>query len=71
MLDKAGIVYTKVDVTKDDAALAYVTGDKVDGGLGYRSAPVVYVSTIDGDIDWHGFRPDNIKKFITEIADAA
>lgn len=71
MLDKAGIVYATVDVTQDDTALAYVTGDRAYGGLGYKAAPVVYVSTIDGDIDWHGFRPDLIKKFITEIADAA
>ena len=71
MLDKAGVVYTEVDLSQDPGAHAYVTGDRADGGLGYKSAPIVYVSTIDGDIDWQGFRPDNVKKFITEIADAA
>lgn len=65
MLDKASIVYTEVDITKDPTAHAYVTGPRDKGGLGYLAAPVVVASTPDGDIDWNGLRPDLIKKHIT------
>lgn len=65
MLDKAGIVYTEVDITKDETAHAYVTGPRDQGGLGYLAAPVVVASTVDGDVDWNGLRPDLIAKHIT------
>lgn len=71
MLDRAGIVYTEVDITTDETALAYVTGDREQGGLGYKTAPVVVASTPDGDIDWNGLRPDLIKLHITDLANAA
>lgn len=71
MLDKAGIVYTEVDITTDVTAHAYVTGPREQGGLGYLAAPVVVVSTIDGYIDWNGLRPDLIAKHITDLANAA
>ena len=71
MLDKAGIVYTEVDITTDPTAHDYVTGPREKGGLGYLSAPVVVVSTIDGYLDWNGFRPDLISQHITARADAA
>lgn len=71
MLDKAGIVYTEVDITTDETAHAYVTGPREQGGLGYLSAPVVVAATPDGDIDWNGLRPDLIKQHITARANAA
>jgi len=71
MLDRAGIVYAKVDITQDETAYEYVTRSRDEGGLGFQQAPVVYVSTIDGDLDWAGFRPDLIKTHITDRADAA
>lgn len=50
-LDKAGISYTVVDISVDEAAHAYVMA------LGYSSAPVV-VTESDS---WSGFRPERIK----------
>lgn len=71
VLDRAGIVYTKVDVTEDETALAYVKRPVSEGGLGYLAAPVVVASTIDGDITWNGFRNDLLKQHITDQAKAA
>lgn len=71
MLDRAGIVYTEVDITTDETAYDYVTGDREQGGLGYKAAPVVVVSTTEGYIDWNGLRPDLIAQHITARADAA
>jgi glutaredoxin-like protein NrdH len=51
-LDKAGINYQKIDITEDPEAREYVMG------LGYRGAPVVYVSPA---VHWSGFRPDRIR----------
>ncbi|QCB97140.1 NrdH-redoxin [Arthrobacter sp. PAMC25564] len=65
MLDRAGIYYTKVDVSQDETALKFIKA------LDYMQAPVVYVSTIDGDEHWSGFNPDLIKANITERADVA
>ncbi len=50
-LDKAGVLYTPVDITTDAAARDYVLA------LGYLQAPVV----VAGDQHWSGFRPDRIK----------
>lgn len=65
-LDAAHIYYTEVDVTKDPAALAYVKDT-----LGYTGAPVVYVSTLEGDIHWYGLDVAKIHQHITHRADAA
>lgn len=59
------IHFTKVDASKDDAALEFIKQ------LGYTEAPVVYVSAIDGDIHWSGFDVDKIAEHITERQDAA
>ncbi|MEU3332689.1 glutaredoxin-like protein NrdH [Glutamicibacter creatinolyticus] len=50
-LDKKGIVYNKVDISQDAAALERVRN------LGYMQAPVVIT---DND-HWSGFRPDKIE----------
>lgn len=50
-LDKAGIEYTAVDISKDTEAHDYVMS------LGYLQVPVIVV----GDEHWSGFRPDRIK----------
>lgn len=55
-LDKHGLAYDVVDVTRDPEAHAMVKG------LGYQSAPVVVV---DGD-HWSGFRPDKVKALAAE-----
>ena len=62
---KHHIHYTDVDVTTDEVALSFIKG------LGYEQAPVVYVSTIEGDIHWSGFDVKKIAEHITERADAA
>lgn len=64
-LNAAGIHFTEVDVTQDPAALGFVKA------LGYTGAPVVYVSTIEGDVHWYGLDVPNIEKHITHRADAA
>lgn len=71
MLDRDGIHYIKVDVTQDPAARDFITRDVADGGLGYLQAPVVFVSAVEGDESWSGFRPDLIETHITKRADAA
>ncbi|BCW61888.1 glutaredoxin-like protein NrdH [Arthrobacter sp. StoSoilB22] len=71
MLDRDDIFYTKVDITEDPTARDFITRDTADGGLGYLQAPVVYVSAIEGDEHWSGFRPDLIEQHITKRADAA
>lgn len=64
-LKKHHIHYTEVDVTADDVALNFIKE------LGYEQAPVVYVSTIEGDVHWSGFDVEKIAEHITERADAA
>lgn len=49
-MDRKGIDYDMVDLTKDEAAYNRVKD------LGYNSAPVV----IAGEDHWSGFRPDKI-----------
>lgn len=49
-MDKKGIEYTYVDLTKDDSAMAKIAS------MGYRQVPVV----VAGDDHWTGFRPDKI-----------
>ncbi|UYL88359.1 NrdH-like glutaredoxin [Arthrobacter phage EvePickles] len=65
-LEEANIHYTEVDIEKDPTAYEYVTEV-----LGYTQAPVVYVSTIEGDIHWSGLQPQKIREHITHRADAA
>lgn len=65
-LDEAGTDYTEVNMQEDPAAFAYVTET-----LGYRQAPVVLVSTPDGDIHWSGLQPTKIRQHITHRAETA
>lgn len=65
-LDAANIYYTEVDVTQDPTALHYVKEI-----LGYTGAPVVYVSTLEGDVHWYGLDVDRIERYITHRVDAA
>lgn len=57
-LDKQGIAYEKVDITRDSEARDYVMA------LGYLQAPVV----VAGDQHWSGFRPDRIKSLAAQMA---
>lgn len=50
VLENAGIPYTLVDITHDEAALAHVEE------LGFTQTPVVDAGTLG----WAGFRPDLI-----------
>jgi glutaredoxin-like protein NrdH len=65
-LDDAGVYYTEVNVEEDATAYHYVTEV-----LGYRQMPVLYTSTIDGDLHWSGLQPQKIREHITHRADAA
>lgn len=51
LLDREGIPYEVVDVSKDPEAMEYVTS------LGHMQAPVV----VAGEDNWAGFQPDKIK----------
>lgn len=57
-LDKHGLEYEVVDLSKDAEALEQARS------LGYQQAPVVLA---DGD-HWSGFRPDKIKALATKAA---
>jgi len=57
-LDKLGLPYNVVDISKDDKARDYVMA------LGYLQAPVV----VDGDDHWSGFRPERIKALAAKAA---
>lgn len=51
-LDRQGLEYTVVDITKDSEAMDYILG------LGYVGVPVV---DLGQDNTFYGFRPDKIK----------
>ncbi|CAD6016112.1 glutaredoxin family protein [Agreia sp. COWG] len=58
ILKVAKINYEVIDVTKSEAAMAYVTED-----LGYSAAPIVVVDFEDGEQDhWSGLRVDKIQQ---------
>lgn len=59
-LDRKGMPYDIVDLTKDEAAFTKVQE------MGYRQAPVV----IAGDDHWAGFRPDKIGALESQLEDA-
>jgi glutaredoxin-like protein NrdH len=54
-LDKQGIAYQTVHISRDAEARSYVMA------LGYLQAPVV----VAGNDHWSGFRPDRIKTLAT------
>ena len=54
-LDRQGLAYEVVDVSKDAAASALIQS------WGYRQVPVVQV----GDTHWSGFRPDRLASITT------
>jgi glutaredoxin-like protein NrdH len=56
-LDKQGIHYRTVDITRDADARDFVMA------LGYVQVPVVIV----GNQHWGGFRPDRIKALVNEV----
>jgi glutaredoxin-like protein NrdH len=53
-LDKKGVSYTTVDISKDQEAFSLVKE------LGYSSVPVVVVNSNDARKHWSGFNPDMI-----------
>lgn len=55
-LDKLGLDYTIVDITRDAEAVASVKS------LGYQQAPVVFA----GGDHWSGFRPDKIRSLVAQ-----
>lgn len=59
-LDKAGVEYATIDVTRDAESLEYILG------LGYQQAPVVVTDAGH----WSGYRPDRIKE-VAALAVAA
>lgn len=60
-LDRLGVTYEVIDLSKDDESMQMVLG------LGYRQAPVV----IAGDDHWAGFRPDRLSQLAVHFSKAA
>lgn len=60
-LDRKGITYKYVDLTKDPEAMDTVRK------LGYMQAPVV----VAGDEHWAGFRPDKIGQLSKKVMETA
>ena len=60
-LDKRGIIYQTVDVSKSPADLEAIKA------LGYKAAPVTIVSTGDPEMElhWSGFDVNNLRKYTT------
>lgn len=50
-MNRKGIDYTVVDVTKDAGALAYIQE------LGYTAVPVTVVDTETQPVHWYGYNP--------------
>lgn len=76
LLNRMGAPYTKVDVTEDDVAYAFVKQ------FGYQQVPVVVVRdrhATTGDDErgdnivehWSGFNPDRVKRAATATLEAA
>lgn len=63
-LDRRGVTYTEVDLAHDQAAMDYVKG------LGATAAPLVYVSSPDGDDYWWDLRLDKIEQHFGRTAAA-
>ncbi|ORC22088.1 MULTISPECIES: glutaredoxin-like protein NrdH [Rothia] len=57
-LDKLGVEYSTVDITKDPEALELIKS------MGYLQAPVV----IAGEDHWSGFQPDKINSLAAMAA---
>lgn len=57
-LDKAGVAYDTVDISRDSDARDFVMA------LGHLAAPVV----VAGDAHWAGFRPDRIAELQSGLA---
>mgnify|MGYP001293846043 CR=1 FL=1 len=55
-LDRKGIAYKYIDLTKDDEAMSTVRD------MGYMQAPVV----VAGSEHWSGFRPDKIGSLLAQ-----
>jgi len=62
-LDRAGIGYAVVDLSRHDAARHHVVDE-----LGHTAAPVVVVDGAPGQ-HWSGFRPDRIAALADERTD--
>lgn len=58
-LEKKGIEYVTVDVSRDAAALAFIRDE-----LGYMQVPVV----VAGEEHWSGFRPDRLGALVRDVA---
>ena len=60
-LDKRGIIYQSIDVSKSPADLEAIKA------LGYKAAPVTIVSTGDPEMElhWSGFDVNNLRKYTT------
>lgn len=54
-LEKQGVEYVAIDLTADEKAFEFVTGE-----LGHRAAPVVVIKDNNGGIvkSWAGFQPE-------------
>lgn len=61
-MNRLGVEYTEVDVTKDAGALAYIKS------LGYEAVPVTVVDTATQPVHWYGFVPPLLDLHFTKAA---
>lgn len=61
-LNRRGVEYTEVDVTKDPAALKYIQD------LGYSAVPVTVVDTETQPVHWYGNNPTLMDMHFTKAA---
>ncbi|MHA7210815.1 glutaredoxin family protein [Arthrobacter sp. MDT1-65] len=61
-MNRKGIDYTIVDVTKDADALKYITG------LGYKAVPVTVVDTETQPVHWFGANPTLLDMHFPKVA---
>ena len=54
LMNRKGIDYTIIDVTKDEGAFKYIKS------LGYQAVPVTVVDTTTQPVHWHGANPNII-----------
>jgi glutaredoxin-like protein NrdH len=62
LMNRKGITYTEVDVTKDQTALNYILG------LGYTQVPVTVIDTPTQPVHWYGANPTLIDMHFGKVA---
>lgn len=63
-LQSKGIEFTEVNAREDEAAQKFIATLRDAEGKPYQGTPILYVSTPEGDVHWHGFDPVKMQTHI-------